>query len=42
MKYSAAAIFVAAASAAGVDKRSTIYEVSDFSAACIEHSVQCL
>ncbi|KAK8076816.1 hypothetical protein PG996_002986 [Apiospora saccharicola] len=41
MKYSATAIFVAAASAAGVDKRSTIYEVSDFSAACIEHSVQC-
>ncbi|KAK8135158.1 hypothetical protein PG984_007170 [Apiospora sp. TS-2023a] len=35
MKFSAAAIFVAAVSA------STVYEVSDFSAACIEHSVQC-
>ncbi|KAK8078605.1 hypothetical protein PG996_004775 [Apiospora saccharicola] len=35
MKFSAAAIFVAAASA------STVYEVSDFSAACVEHSVQC-
>ncbi|KAK6857788.1 glycoprotein [Apiospora arundinis] len=35
MKFSAAAVFATAASAA------TVYEVSDFSAACIEHSVQC-
>lgn len=36
MKFSAVALFAAAAAA------QTVYEVSDFSAACVEHSVQCL
>lgn len=36
------AIFTAAATAAAIGKRDTIFSVSDFSAGCIPHSTQCL
>jgi hypothetical protein len=45
MKYTAAAasLLAAAASAAAVPRQdySTVYKVTNFSAACIAHSVQC-
>ncbi|KAF7887302.1 hypothetical protein EAF00_009596 [Botryotinia globosa] len=45
MQFSSAiisAITVALASAAAVEKRSSVFDVSDFSAGCIPHSSQCL
>lgn len=42
MKFSAATLFAAGASAAYIGKRSTVFEVTDFSAACIQHSAQCV
>lgn len=44
MKFSAAAVIAASAvvSGAAIEKRSVVYQVSDFSAACIPHSTQCL
>ena len=42
MKFSAATLFAAGAAAATMGKRSTAFEVSDFSAACIQHSSQCV
>ncbi|TGO37685.1 hypothetical protein BHYA_0091g00170 [Botrytis hyacinthi] len=45
MQFSSAiisAITVALASAAAIEKRSTVFDVSDFSAGCIPHSGQCL
>ncbi|KAK7935286.1 hypothetical protein PG985_000781 [Apiospora marii] len=44
MKFFAAAIVAASAvvSGAAIQKRSVVYQVSDFSAACIPHSTQCL
>ncbi|RYP08986.1 hypothetical protein DL764_001554 [Monosporascus ibericus] len=41
MKFSAV-IFAAGASAAAVKRQQAVFEVSDFSAACIPHSSQCL
>ena len=41
MKFSAATLFAVGASAAALAKRSPVYEISNFSAACIQHSVQC-
>lgn len=41
MKFSAATLFAAGATAATMGKRSAPYEVTNFSAACIQHSVQC-
>ncbi|KAK8100161.1 uncharacterized protein PG998_008446 [Apiospora kogelbergensis] len=44
MKFSAAAVVAASAVASGaaIEKRSVVYQISDFSAACIPHSTQCL
>lgn len=42
MKFSAATLLAAGASAAVMGKRDTLFEITDFSAACIQHSVQCL
>ncbi|XXH00731.1 hypothetical protein Hte_007081 [Hypoxylon texense] len=43
MKYSAATLFAAAASAAVISRQeSTVFAVSQFSAGCIPHSTQCL
>ncbi|KAI1772925.1 hypersensitive response-inducing protein [Hypoxylon cercidicola] len=42
MKFSAATLFAAAASAAVIGRQSAVYSVSQFSAACITHSTQCL
>ncbi|TGO30749.1 hypothetical protein BPAE_0003g00330 [Botrytis paeoniae] len=45
MQFSSAiisAITVALASAAAIEKRSSVFAVSDFSAGCIPHSSQCL
>ncbi|KAF5874912.1 putative 22kda glycoprotein [Botrytis fragariae] len=45
MQFSSAiisAITVALASAAAIEKRSSVFDVSDFSAGCIPHSSQCL
>ncbi|TGO70951.1 hypothetical protein BELL_0641g00040 [Botrytis elliptica] len=45
MQFSSAiisAITVALASAAAIEKRENVFDVSDFSAGCIPHSTQCL
>ncbi|CCD33652.1 hypothetical protein BofuT4_P067980.1 [Botrytis cinerea T4] len=45
MQFSSAiisAITVALASAAAIEKRSSVFDVSNFSAGCIPHSTQCL
>ncbi|KAI2631421.1 hypersensitive response-inducing protein [Hypomontagnella submonticulosa] len=42
MKFAAATLFAAAASAAAIGKRDTVFEVTNFSAGCIRHSTQCL
>ncbi|KAI1767482.1 hypersensitive response-inducing protein [Hypoxylon sp. FL1150] len=42
MKLSAATLFAATASAAVLDRQSTVFSVSSFSAGCIPHSTQCL
>ncbi|KAI4859201.1 hypothetical protein F4820DRAFT_440551 [Hypoxylon rubiginosum] len=44
MKFSAATLFAATASAAVIcrQSQSTVFAVSDFSAGCIPHSTQCL
>ncbi|KAI0157873.1 hypersensitive response-inducing protein [Hypoxylon sp. FL1284] len=41
MKFSAATLFAATASAAAVAKDSVLFSVTDFSAECIPHSTQC-
>ncbi|KAI0844398.1 hypersensitive response-inducing protein [Daldinia vernicosa] len=42
MKFSAAILFAATAAAVTVDKRDTVFSVSEFSAGCVRHSTQCV